>query len=217
MVKVIKEEKKVILDGYIGVDWGEVSITIFQLLRNNGLTLTIYDIKEYFKHEEEIKKLVEPFLGGEDPIFGHKSDLELSDYFDRNRLANIQSDLDSDITIIYGTGASQCNINGFLVYFDLPKNELQFRMRASEICNLGFSFTNDPKQMYKHFYFVDWVVLNKEKKRLLPEIDIIVDQQRPTNPTWTKGDALRESLNQMSTSYFRVHHGSNLVFGEGNG
>ncbi len=200
----ICKEKVVLLDGYIGVDWDEVSTSLIQLLKNNGLTVKAIDINDCLKPESEIKHLVDPYLGEDDSIFGRKTDIELRDYFDATKLANIQIGESADITIIYGTGASQCNLEEFLVYFDLPKNELQFRMRAGAITNLGFSSAKNPKQMYKHFYFVDWVVLNKEKKRLLPKISLVVDQQRPANPTWTTGNALRKSLSKMSQCYFRV-------------
>ncbi len=204
LANAIQDKKTVILDGFIGVDWDEISKTLFELLKNKGLTLTVIDIKDYLKKEDKIKQLVDPYLGGDDPIFGYKTNINLIDYFDKTRLTTIKTNPNSDITIIYGTGASQSKIDGFLVYFDLPKNELQFRMRAGVITNLGFLATKNPKQMYKHFYFVDWVVLNKEKKRLLPKISIIADQQRPVNPTWTTGNALRQSLSKMSQSYFRV-------------
>ena len=87
-------------------------------------------------------------------------------YFDESKLSNVALDPNADLNIIYGTGASQSKIAGYLVYFDLPKNELQFRMRANAITNLGFTSPKNHKQMYKHFYFIDWVVLNREKKRL---------------------------------------------------
>lgn len=197
-------ETTIILDGYIGVDWDEVISTICAHFKENGKTLQILDIKEALKPEDAIQELVQPFLDGDDPIFGHRTHINLQDYFDAEKIANIPLDNTLDISIIYGTGSSLSGIDGFLVYFDLPKNEIQYRMRAASISNLGFSKAKAPKKMYKQFYFVDWVVLNKQKKKLLPKISIIVDQQGPKNPTWMTGDTLRNALAKMSKSHFRV-------------
>ncbi|EAR02940.1 class I mannose-6-phosphate isomerase [Maribacter sp. HTCC2170] len=196
--------KTVVLDGYIGVDWNEVQSALEISLEEIGVTSTFLDIKDFLKPKDGISTLVEPFLGGEDPIFGFKANIELSDYFDSEKLKSITLDDNVDIQIIYGTGASVAGIEGHLVYFDIPKNELQFRMRANEVTNFGFKSPKAHKQMYKHFYFVDWPVLNNVKKKLLPKISIIVDQQRPGNPVWMKGEDLRNGLHSMSQSAFRV-------------
>ncbi|WP_373518958.1 class I mannose-6-phosphate isomerase [Pricia sp.] len=200
----ISKEKTVILDGYVGVDWDEVMSVLVSCLEECGLSVSAFDIRNCLKSESEIDVLVEPYLGGDDPVFGRRTTLKLKDYFDPEKIDTIQVDKTTDIQLIYGTGASQSKIDGILVYFDLPKNELQFRSRAKAITNLGFSTTKSPKQTYKHFYFVDWIVLNREKKKLLPEIAIIVDQQRPDEPTWMEGEVLRNSLSKLSKSYFRV-------------
>ncbi len=200
----LSNEKVVILDGYVGVDWTEVVDSLISILKKKDLKVNAIDINKCLKSETELSALAEPYLGGDDPIFGYKTTLNIKDYFDDSKLANIRFENDADIKIVYGTGASQSNIEGYLVYFDLPKNELKFRMLANAITNFGFSKIKNHKQMYKHFYFVDWIVLNKEKKRLLPTASIVVDQQRPNNPTWMMGDALRNSLSNLSKSYFRV-------------
>lgn len=204
LIDVIAKEKVILLDGYIGVDWEEISTALIQRLKNKNLTIQAISIQDCMKEESEISRLIEPFLRDDNSIFGCKTTLTIKDYFNTGKIDNLARTNDSDITLIYGTGASQANIDGFLVYFDLPKNELQFRMRAGSITNFGSKTIKDPKQTYKRFYFVDWIVLNKEKKRLLPQISIIVDQQRPSDPTWTTGAALRLSLSKMSKSYFRV-------------
>jgi mannose-6-phosphate isomerase class I len=204
LAKNLVNQKTILLDGYIGVDWNEIQHELCSALQNENLIVNAININKCLKPENEIKQLVAPFLGGDDPIFGCKTDLMVSDYFDEHKISNIELDPNADINIIYGTGASQSNVEGFLVYFDLPKNELQFRMRANAITNLGFSSVKNHKQMYKHFYFVDWEVLNREKKRLLPHVSIVVDQQRPNYPTWMTGETLKQSLSKISKTYFRV-------------
>jgi len=200
----LANENTIILDGYIGVDWKEVITSLIPLLEKKRLSIALFNIDNCLKSETEIQTMVSPYLGADDPIFGSRTDLNISDYFDIEKINNIKFDQNKNLHIVFGTGASQSNIEGCLVYFDLPKNELQFRMRANTINNLGFSSPKSPKQMYKHFYFVDWIVLNKEKKKLLPTITLIVDQQRPDKPTWTEGTALRSSLSRLSKGYFRV-------------
>lgn len=145
-----------------------------------------------------------PFLGGDDPLFGKRTTLDLEDFFETDRLKSIRPDPGSDINIIIGPGASLSEWDGLLIYADLPKNELQFRARAGSITNLGVITSADPKLMYKCFYFVDWVVLNKHKQNIFPAINIYVDAQRPDVPVWIKKETLKESLSVMSHNVFRV-------------
>ncbi len=63
---------------------------------------------------------------------------------------------------------------------------------------------SDPKKMYKQFYFVDWVVLNKHKADLLSKLDLYVDTQNPETPSFIKATDLRTALKQMSETAFRV-------------
>ena len=204
LAEEISTARIVILDGYVGVDWEEVRSSLDSELRTMGLNTSFINVNDFLKPEETISSLVEPFLGGADPIFGRKTNLKLVDYFESSEFENIKTNPKANINIIYGTGASESGIDGLLVYFDLPKNELQYRMRANEVTNLGLNTPKDHKQMYKHFYFVDWPILNSEKKKLLPHISIIVDQQRLGKPVWMSGENLRNGLKKMSQSYFRV-------------
>ena len=108
------------------------------------------------------------------------------------------------MTIYYGTGAALVAKDAYLVYVDVPKNEIQYRARAGSIHNLGATEATDPGMMYKHFYFVDWVVLNAHKSSLLPKIDLYVDEQDPETPAMISGVALREALTEISHNYCRV-------------
>ena len=58
--------------------------------------------------------------------------------------------------------------------------------------------------MYKCFYFVDWIVLNKHKEKIVPSVDLFVDGQRPEIPVWMEGASLRESLQIISRNVLRT-------------
>jgi mannose-6-phosphate isomerase class I len=193
-----------IIDGYIGVFFEEFRERLNAAFLESGVVAKWHDIKPAMKQASVIDEMLVPFLGGEDPIFGKRTSLQLIDFFQRQKLSEIQPAQGNDINIIYGCGAALSGWAGTLVYLDLPKNEIQFRSRAGSVTNLGANGANDPKAMYKRFYFVDWVVLNKHKEQLLPAVDILVDVQRPDEPVWMEGDSLRGSLHAMARSAFRV-------------
>ena len=200
----LAKHKIVIIDGYQGVFFENIRENLEQLYAKAAVKTNWINVADALKPEAEIDHLIEPFLGGNDPIFGTRTTLNLADFFDAQKLSNLTVSADTDITIVYGLGASLSGIKGTLVYFDLPKNELQYRARAKSVINIGAAKPDEIKPMYKRFYFVDWIVLNKHKRQLLPQIDIVVDEQRPNEITWLKGNDLRKGLNQISKNGFRV-------------
>ncbi|PLW96739.1 MAG: transcriptional regulator, partial [Marinilabiliales bacterium] len=200
----IKQHKTVVIDGFEGVFWKEIVYNISAILKKDNLQALWYNTSAAMKDGEDIDEMIAPFLGGDDPIFGTRTTLSLKDFFHVNHLQRIHPDQDADINILYGPGAALCGWEAPIIYVDLPKNELQFRMRAGKTYNLGATQHYSNKAMYKRFYFVDWVVLNRHKQELSDKIDIIVDSQRPETPFWTTGETLRKSLKQMSENYFRV-------------
>ena len=194
----------VIVDGYVGVRFDDFVSRLNEALAALGVKTLWWSVDSALKSPEEVDKLIEPYLGGDDPIFGFRAKLSLSDFFDAGKLAAIRPDDSAQLNIIYGTGAALAGWEGTLVYLDIPKNEIQFRSRAGSIRNLGAACPDAPKKMYKRFYFIDWVVLNRHKKALLPEIDIFVDAQRETEITWAEGNVIRAGLDRLARNGFRV-------------
>lgn len=204
LAQYIAQQKTVVIDGYGGVWWGLVKNALKAELENAGLTVNFIETSKHLKSSEIIETLVQPFLGTPSSVWGTKCTLQLQDLFDIDQLKAGQPDGAFDINIIIGTGAALAGWDASLIYIDVPKNEIQFRMRAGTATNLGSPEIKEPAQMYKRFYFVDWVLCSAHKKELLNKIDVIADGQWPDTITWMYRDSFVGGLNKMSQSVIRV-------------
>lgn len=204
LAKRISSESCVLIDGYVGVYFHSFKARLDLHLKKIGINASWVYTGDYYKSTQEIDELVSPFLGGDDPLFGKKTTLNLADFFDDKKIKSLNVKQDTGPNIIYGEGASLSDRKGFLIYMDLPKNELQQRAKAGRITNLGASIPTDHKRMYKRFYFVDWVILNRHKQSLLNSIDILLDGQQVENPAWMSGNDFRRALKDMAFNVFRV-------------
>ncbi len=198
------KKNHIIIDGFGDILWQHFVAPLDAAFCRKQIQAKWQNVQAALLPESKIDQLIAPFLGGNDPIFGTRFTGSLRDFFDPEKLMCMKPDDESALNIIYGAGAALANWPGLLVYVDVPKNEIQFRSRAGSISNLGVSQPDDPQKMYKRFYFVDWSVLNRHKAHLLPQIDLIVDAQRPDEPAVMKGTDFRGTLETMARNYFRV-------------
>lgn len=200
----IISQRNVVIDGYVGVFWEKIQQEINICLQEKGLTANWINTADFLLESAVIDQIIEPFLGEENAVWGTKCTLTLADLYQTEQLAAIVPDQHAAINILIGTGAGLANWEAVLLYVDLPKNELQFRMRAGAVNNLGAKTLTAYSQMYKRAYFVDWVLLNKHKKAILNQIAVVADGQWPDHINWMFNADLVKGLNQISTSVIRV-------------
>jgi len=203
LAKEIATCKSIVIDGYLGVYWDDFIYQLTKELKLLGVNSISFATNAALKHSSEIDKMIAPFLGGDDPVFGKVFTGDISDFFDKEKINNLKNDSDA-LSILYGPGAALFKKNNKLVYVDVPKNEIQYRSRSGAILNLGASKLLTPKQQYKRMFFVDWIALNKHKASVLNDIDYIVDAQYFGDISWSNGTTLREGLKSMSKNAFRV-------------
>lgn len=209
LVDWISSHEILLIDGYVGVDWDVMLWQLDQQFKLKGLRANWIKTEDFLKPHDEIDGMVKPFLGTEDSVWGKNTTLQLSDFFRIDDLENIELDSQADVNIILGVGAAlfaarlKVEQPPFLLYIDLPKNELLYRMRAQSIFNLGSKELENTAHAYKRFYFVDWVVLNEHKKNQFSKLSLLIDSQWPDTISWVKLTDLREGMKKISHSSFR--------------
>ncbi|MBL4678581.1 MAG: class I mannose-6-phosphate isomerase [Mucilaginibacter sp.] len=203
LASYIIKNKTVLIDGFGGVLWDSIEKELQKCFDERNLRVNWIYTAESLKTAKEINDLISPFLGADDSVWGTKATLDLIDLFEP-ALKEQTPDARSDINIVLGTGAALAGWSAPVIYLDVPKNEIQFRMRAGSINNLGADEFAEPFQMYKRFYFVDWVILNQHKKNILDRIAVIADAQWPDTINWMYQQDLKAGLKQLSRSVLRV-------------
>jgi len=204
LARYIIKKRTVIIDGYVGVFWNTIKTALNEYFTENGLTVNWVETSTYLKPQQEIATLIEPFLGTPEAVWGTKCTLLLHDLYQLDNFTGQLPNKATDINIVIGSGAALSGWDAPVIYVDLPKNELQFRMRAGAITNLGAYEVSEPFSMYKRFYFVDWVLLNNHKKQILSKISVIADGQWPEDINWIYKADLADGLNRLSQSVIRV-------------
>jgi mannose-6-phosphate isomerase class I len=191
-----------IFEGYGGVQWDAVKNSVNGLLNTKNIAINWFDIETCLKPEHEIDSLISSSLGGDDPLFGKIYPGIIADFFDDVKLSQLVAQNDG-VNIVYGCGAGLVNWPARVVYFEVPKNEIQFRSRAGNVKNLGATEPTEAKSQYKRFYFIDWEVFNKHKQALLPLVDVWIDEQRRDDITWMKGPDLLNAFSNITSTVFR--------------
>jgi hypothetical protein len=152
LTKWIIAQKVVVIDGYVGVFWDKIQAAIQECLAEEGLRANWINTSDFLKSSADVDVLVAPYLGTASSVWGTKCTLTLADLYQTEKLAAQQPDQKADINIIIGPAAALANWNAAILYIDLPKNELQFRMRAGSVNNLGAGERVEAFRMYKRFY-----------------------------------------------------------------
>ncbi len=200
----IAQQKNVVIDGYVGNDWAIIRENLSVYFNRRHIPVFWYEAAAFLKPEAVIDTMVEPWLGEAQSVWGKKTTLSLADFFRTELLDELQPGKKEGINIFIGTGAALCNWDAPVVYIDLPKNELQYRMRAGSITNLGKSTPGAPAVMYKRFYFVDWVVLNAHRAAIKSRIAVIADGQWKNEVNWSMYASVRDTLQAMRYDAIRV-------------
>ncbi len=200
-----KSRKIVVIETYQGVIHEELMEELKEGLLHNGF---IY-AEESMLSEELINDIVQPGLT-DDRIFGFMSSLTMDAFFDPEKVAAVQAEINGKkegVIVIYGSGSSIiCPEPDLLVYADMARWEIQLRMRKHLVDNLGVKNRNteDWMLLYKQGYLLDWRVCDRLKKKLFRKWDFLLDTNQIGKPKMVEGEAVLKALEETVRRPFSV-------------
>ncbi len=192
LARWMAEQQGVVLDGYAGIDWNAVREQCSIYFRQQNIHATWYEASAFLKPEAEIEALELSLMGKPDPTRKKKTTLLLEDLYDMGKLLRLRPDAPHTLNILIGTGAALCGWEAPVIYFDLPKNELQYRTGAGSVTSRGTAASRPPAEINKHFHFVDRGVLNEHRKKIKHRIAIVADGQWKDDLTWAHHDTVNK-------------------------
>lgn len=200
----ISPERKTVLviDCYPGVRLAEIAQQVAHL--NPALIINAETAR---RDEQALHALLARNLT-DDRVFGVLSCHQLPEFFDSQRLADLRhqvADVQNGLVVIYGPGASLVHDGDVLVYADLPRWEIQMRMRSGELGNWGVeNQSEDILRRYKRAFFIEWRVFDRHKTPLLKRADFLLDTTVSDTPGMISGEALRAGLAHTTSRPFRI-------------
>ena len=118
---------------------------------------------------------------------------KLSEFFTPSSIQKAKEKVEKvpeGLVLVVGAGASLLCEPDVLIYADMPRWELQTRMKRGEVANLRASnYQEEFRRKYKRSFFIDWRVLDRHKTKLFPKIDYLLDTTKPGQPKMVTGQA----------------------------
>lgn len=164
----------------------------------------IVDTADLMRDPADIAAMTHTYLT-DDRLFGRRNTLDFPDFFDAAKVAALDIN-PGEFTIIYGHGAATIAPEAAItIYADMPRWEIQMRSRRHEVTGIGVDNAADaPSVQYKRGYFLDWVICDALKRRIMDRVDFWLDSTEAGNPKMIDADTFARGLDATVARPFRV-------------
>ena len=208
--KINKGLRVLVVDGFQGINWEYFINILDKYLLKKNIKAEYEFFNRYLLSEEDLDKKLEPFLGGNDRIFGKHYPLSIESLYDPAKVIDSRinaslkrADKSGNLTIVYGNGSALVELYDELWYVDLPKDIIQERYREDKAQNIT-KIAKNFEAFYKRSYFIEWPALNRHKRNTLSQLDLFIDYTFENEPSFITGDEYRKTLEQIAHTPFRV-------------
>ena len=193
------------IDGFVGLEWSPFIDGLQAALADLSVEVAWLSTAPCLLPVEQIATKLDTYLT-DDPVFGRLFYGHLEELWDAEAVEVLRQRIERRTypTIVYGFGASRLVPDALQVYVDVPKDRGQELARLQRVCNVGAERPEAFGAMYKRLYFVDWPMLNRIKRAVLPHLALFVDGTDSLEPRWVTGSAFRQALHALAQRPFRV-------------
>jgi hypothetical protein len=212
VIALIKGKKKTgqaataAVDGWYGVDWEGLKSGLSAAAKAGGLSLGIVSTAGLFRSAAEIEEYRLPFVGG-DPSFGLvNSKGSLEDILDEQKLAALKEGLASraqgataDALLVIGPGAAAGALEDLYdlrFYADFTMQPLLWQMWDGKLTSFG-SDKPAPDYSWKKYYYCDFYLLLRQKKKAFARMDYYLDAVEPQNLKLVSGAGYNTMIDEL--------------------
>ncbi len=169
------------------------------------LDFAMFDAETCAVSDAEYQRMTADFVT-EDRVFGVMNTLRLEDVYRQEKLEAMSREIaacDGPV-LVYGTGASLVTDRGTLLYFDMPRWEIQCRF-AQGMKNWKTDNESEEKlRKFKRGFFLEWRMADRRKKELFERMDYVLDTVIPGSPKMVSGQGVRTGLDRLAREPFRL-------------
>jgi mannose-6-phosphate isomerase len=222
--RVFLEESRPVLlamDGTCGIDWKTGIPRLKGALEKQGIGVSLIDFAGSFKSPGTIERLVLPAMTQE-KTFGRIFGGKLEDFLDNDRISDLQERFarykkqqprSPRVILCFGSGAACRPLRGLydiLFYRDITREEITRRSSRGLVLPLGArktQGTGKDQPVYlagKRFHYVDFPVLDKERKSLLDRIHYYIDDNLTARPKLVSRSVLEEMVSHRAQRPFQL-------------
>lgn len=199
LVSSFKNQKYLSIEAYPGVNMAELEDLAKEVASLSGAALI--NVEQYAKSEEEIQKMIEPFLT-DDRVFGIMSHFVIQDFYQMDKIEEIKKSM-PEKAVIFGFGASLLSQEN-VVWAEITRWECQLRFRKDATNWHVHNPKEDNLKKYKRGFFVEWRVADRLKKKLLPTASYYIDANDDREWKMVSGKDYFLALRSLAFRPFRL-------------